>query len=99
MPSPRSTTPLDHQMPKTERSWSQTLMFPQQCIRLEVVIHQDHDTDRWCLEVEGSDPHTRELLWLEVSPAMRQSPVYTVGAEVAVRLRSILLSLMDPEPF
>lgn len=92
-------TEIHHIMPKDETRWLQSILWPQQCLRVELVVHQEPGVDRWCYALEVVDPHTQELLAKAVSPAERYPPGTTVAAEVAARLREILLLLTDPEPF
>lgn len=74
-------------------------MFPVQCVKVEVVVHQGAPDGSWCLAIEASDPHTKELLAKWLDPAMRTHAHETVALRTIAEVRAVILALLDPEPF
>lgn len=74
-------------------------MFPAQCLRIEVVIHQEPGEAVYGYAIEVSDPHTKELLCKAAEPTKKYSPVYPIASTVTTDLRALLLDVMDPDPF
>lgn len=79
--------------------WTASVLVPAQCLRIEVVVHQDPQSRRYCLAFEVSDPHTKELLAVHVDPAARYSEVMPLASSLVMELRSAVMSLLDPDPF
>lgn len=75
------------------------MLLPQQCFRVEVVVHQDPQMLVYALAFEVSDPHTKELLAKWVDPCVPRSVSLPVATAVSTALRGVLAALTDPEPF
>jgi len=87
------------QVPQRAERWTQGTLVPIQCFKLEVVVHQSPDAGPWCLAVEVSDPHTKELFAKWVDPSRVTESHVGLAGEVASDLRTILRALTDPDPF
>lgn len=74
-------------------------MYPAQCLKVEVVIHQEPGEAIYGYAVEVSDPHTKELLCKVAEPTRKYSPVHPIAAIVSLDIRALLLEQMDPDPF
>lgn len=99
MPSDLAAAAVHAARPLRAEEWVQTPTVPVQCFRVDLVVHQEPGADRWCFSLEVSDPHTKELLGMVVHPAERYSQVWALVTDVTMQLRSVLLTLTDPEPF
>lgn len=84
--------------PEAQR-WGSMPLYPLECVRVEVVIHQDPTKDVYCLGIEYSDPHTRELLGKVLDPARRRLSRRQVAEQVSVEVEAALSALFDPDPF
>lgn len=74
-------------------------MFPAQCVRLEVVIHQEPGEAVYGYAIEVSDPHTKELLCKAAQPTKKFSQVRSIAATITLDIRALLEDVMDPDPF
>lgn len=74
-------------------------LYPQQCVRVELVIHQEPQEAVYGYAVEVSDPHTKELLAKAAVPTKKYSMVRSIAATIALDVRALLEDVMDPEPF
>lgn len=83
----------------TPQAWAQSLITPALCVRAVVTIHQHTGSDRYCLTVEVDDPHTRELLSMNVNPTARRSSIRGIAASAALDVRHALELALDPDPF
>lgn len=89
-------TGLPHPTPK---AWAQTLLYPMQCVRCVVTIHQQAGQERYSVTVEVDDPHTRELVSMTSNPTARRSSIRSIAAAVAIDVRAALEAALDPDPF
>lgn len=85
--------------PQQPSWWTQTLTWPLQCVRLEVVIHTSPEADGACISIEASDPHTRELVAKAVQPSYQIRSRRHAAEEASAIVETLLLSALDPDPF
>lgn len=83
----------------SERRWKAEILWPADCLRVDLIVHQAPDTDVSCLGIEVSDPHTKELLAVWVDPSVRARSRRQVAEEAADRVLAALLDYLDPDPF
>lgn len=88
-----------HVVTAAPERWSAMRLVPAQCVRLEVVVHQEPGKPLYCYAIEASDPHTKELYAKTVVPAKSYSAVVPMPSAVSVDIRSMLLDVFDPDPF
>lgn len=88
-----------HVATPTPARWTQRLLVPMECVRVELVVHQSPGEKVWCLGIEVTDPHSKELLAKVVEPSRHYSAVRTIPVEVAIELRHLLEAALDPDPF
>ncbi len=74
-------------------------MVPIQCLRVEVVVHQQPGTGLTCWAFEVYNPHTKELLGKWVEPTYRAGDHLPLASYITTSLRGTLQQLLDPEPF
>jgi len=79
--------------------WSAQTMYPLQCLKVELVVHQLPDRSVSCWAYEVSDAHTKELLAKHVQPYVRPSDGLGLSADVSDALAVALIALLDPDPF
>lgn len=79
--------------------WTATTLVPEECLRVEVVIHQGAPDGTWCLAIEASNPHTKELLAKWIDPTMRTLSYEHPSMRAAAEVRAVLVALLDPDPF
>jgi hypothetical protein len=85
--------------PRQAERWTQSLTVPVQCLRVELVVHQQPGTGVSCWAFEVADPHTKELLAKWVEPSYVNGAHLPLASFVTTSLRGVLLELTDPDPF
>lgn len=83
----------------TPQAWAQSLLVPQECVRVIVTIHQAPTADVYSLTIEVDDPHTKELLSMRSDPTVRRSSLRGIAAAVSLDVRHALEGVLDPDPF
>ena len=84
--------------PKAVR-WTSNPMVPEQCVKLELVLHTAPNERVACVAFELSNPHTKELLSKWVDPARKFGTATGLVTGALVDCRSLLFDLLDPDPF
>lgn len=87
------------QAPLEASRFVQSVLTPVQCLRVELVVHQQPGTGVSCWAFEVSDPHTKELLAKWVEPSYVNGQHLPLASYVTTSLRGVLLELTDPDPF
>jgi hypothetical protein len=81
------------------RRWAQTVLFPPDCVQVLLQVHRAAGRPHFCLAIEVSDPHTKELLALHVDPTRKPRRDLDLPGQLAATLGQLLGDVLNPSPF
>lgn len=76
--------------------WARTNLWAEQCIRVELVVHQLPDRSVSCWAYEVTNPHSKELLAKHVQPYARGEEHQSLANQIGEALEVALIGLLDP---
>lgn len=79
--------------------WTVQPMYPLPCVSVALVVHTEANQSVASVHIEVSDPHTKELLALNVNPTLSARDGQDLAGHLTVILRRLLLDLLWPDPF